>query len=1022
MKLRLGILFCAILFAQSCLSQLNEKNFKKLSVADGLIDNYITSLQQDSSGFIWAGTDVGLSRFDGNSFTNFTQGSPALPLNSSRIWKLKRFGMHLGILSTGGLQLLSADNFRLTSYTVPGSRRFIYLNAVYDAIQIDSSRFAINTSSGFYELDQEGVRSRHDHYTIKDVGKRTILFGREILQLSDSHLLVFHHRKRASLYDLKGKTLQELDSADVNWKMLFPKPGDHWVVRYQVSKGCFIFIPYAGKEIFYYDHGRKKLVRTPLTFQPGLQFGWESSITNLSDSTFAINTFNTGLYTFNLDRETGKINLSNRHLSMYKITCILKDREGRLWAGTNKGLLMQKMGNPFIRSFHYEDSNSPGGSFTSIYRYGDALYAGRYSFSNGLVIIDPVSMKTRKKISFFNDHNAWNEVTSIISYSKDTLWIGTTNGILWFNVNDHTYGKINAKPGLSKFVAILHPPDKNGYAWIINHLNGAVFRYHLRTRTFSEISDSTTPNIPFTRIKAAVYDSYGDVWLSGHSLARFNVSANKFDTVFSEYAGPNPFNDDIIVIKADMNGNLWIHNSSNGLLKYNIRDKKYNHFGVVNGLPGDVIQSLSDVVNEKIWLGGNSNLISLNIRTGQVNVFDQQDGLPETKPTARNIYFDETDRRFYMGSGDNLIVFDEEPVLRTISEPRILSVSINSDSIVFEPHNLDLLYYQNNLSISFTVVDFEKKNSRFYYRINNDTSWTFLNDQRSLNLSGLSPGKYLLQLMTRDGPGTEKITCLPIRINPPFWKKWWFISLLTLITAGCIILIFKRRLIVIERRSTIDGMLAQAEMKALHAQMNPHFIFNSLNSIREMILLEKNREASRYLAKFAALIRLTLDHSGRYLITLSENIQYLERYIEMERIRTSRFECRITSDIKEEHDEILIPPMLIQPFIENSIWHGMPATGDLLVNVHFSSKNNKLICIVDDNGVGLDQSVKSNGHESIGIKNIRNRLNLMNEKYNVESRVDMIDKSLTGKESGTTINLILPLYLGTNEKIKNNIG
>jgi LytS/YehU family sensor histidine kinase len=126
----------------------------------------------------------------------------------------------------------------------------------------------------------------------------------------------------------------------------------------------------------------------------------------------------------------------------------------------------------------------------------------------------------------------------------------------------------------------------------------------------------------------------------------------------------------------------------------------------------------------------------------------------------------------------------------------------------------------------------------------------------------------------------------------------------------------RQRIKSIQQKANLDNLVAQTEMKALHAQMNPHFIFNCLNSIREMILNNETRNASHYLSKFAQLIRITLNHSSKPFISLQNTIDYLQRYLEMELIRTNQFIYKMEVDQHLHPEDIMLPPMLIQPFIE----------------------------------------------------------------------------------------------------------
>jgi LytS/YehU family sensor histidine kinase len=228
-------------------------------------------------------------------------------------------------------------------------------------------------------------------------------------------------------------------------------------------------------------------------------------------------------------------------------------------------------------------------------------------------------------------------------------------------------------------------------------------------------------------------------------------------------------------------------------------------------------------------------------------------------------------------------------------------------------------------------------------------------------------------------------------------------------------LLYKIRIKSIRSKAEIDKKLAQTEMKALHAQMNPHFISNCLNSIREMILNDENKDASRYLTKFAHLIRITLEHSAKSFITLHNTIDYLNRYAELEQIRNNRFTFsqRIGEGLSE--DEVMLPPMLIQPFIENAIWHGASAR-HVTISASYSRAGDQLVCIIEDDGIGIKQSIAGKAdqpkmHQSIGLDNIRNRIHLLNEKYGLKSAMHIEDKSdrnIPG-QTGTIVTIHLPL-------------
>lgn len=196
----------------------------------------------------------------------------------------------------------------------------------------------------------------------------------------------------------------------------------------------------------------------------------------------------------------------------------------------------------------------------------------------------------------------------------------------------------------------------------------------------------------------------------------------------------------------------------------------------------------------------------------------------------------------------------------------------------------------------------------------------------------------------------------------------------------------------------INEQLAEARLSALQAQMNPHFVFNALNSIKRMILEGENDTASRYLSKFALMIRMTLEHSKETFVTLHDNVQYLKAYLEMERLRFDHtFTYLIDVDESVDDTEISIPPMMIQPLVENAIWHGLMFTDtEKKLRISFAVIDNRLRCTVEDNGIGIRRSEELSRksrpvHRSVGLENLRKRIGIMNEKYHTQCTLIITD-------------------------------
>ncbi|MFL5808517.1 MAG: histidine kinase, partial [Flavisolibacter sp.] len=203
----------------------------------------------------------------------------------------------------------------------------------------------------------------------------------------------------------------------------------------------------------------------------------------------------------------------------------------------------------------------------------------------------------------------------------------------------------------------------------------------------------------------------------------------------------------------------------------------------------------------------------------------------------------------------------------------------------------------------------------------------------------------------------------------------------------------------------INQQLAEAQLLALQTQMNPHFIFNSLNSIKGMILENEQQAASRYMSKFGNMLRITLNQSKEVFTTLHENMEHLENYLAMEKLRfDGTFTYRIIADEEIDMENTLVPTMMIQPLAENAIWHGLiPKKGRKKLMIHFSLVENRISCLVEDNGIGLKQSeamkmVHRPLHRSVGLSNLRHRIRIMNEKYDTGCTLEITDLNDLNKD------------------------
>ncbi|MFC4261700.1 histidine kinase [Ferruginibacter yonginensis] len=347
-----------------------------------------------------------------------------------------------------------------------------------------------------------------------------------------------------------------------------------------------------------------------------------------------------------------------------------------------------------------------------------------------------------------------------------------------------------------------------------------------------------------------------------------------------------------------------------------------------------------------------------------------------------------------MIASSNGLYFVDKSLLNKVNYDKKIPFYINSlkqgDSTFENNYIVSLPYNRNNLKISFSAIDYSNYSGiEFYYKFNNsNVAWQLL-ETNELQIEGLSPGKYELQLKACNvyKNTSSDIESVFIFIQKPFWQKLWFISIVLVILIMIIILVYKNRLRSIKQSALkeieINKKILEFEHKALRAQMNPHFVFNCLTSIQNLIIAKKNIEANYYLLKFASLIRSTLDITANKFVVIENELKYLDDYISLEKFRNfCKFEARFEIDSKINIVNYEIPSMFIQPIIENTLKHGFVNSqieGLIIVNMTLNG-DFLYICILD-NGEGLNTNNENKLYQSYAMSNLHQRLKLLANDY-----------------------------------------
>ena len=340
------------------------------------------------------------------------------------------------------------------------------------------------------------------------------------------------------------------------------------------------------------------------------------------------------------------------------------------------------------------------------------------------------------------------------------------------------------------------------------------------------------------------------------------------------------------------------------------------------------------------------------------------------------------------------------------------------DTVLSE--NYYLKYNQNFITINYKGITYRDATNLIYkYRlIGSSNKWIYTKD-RQIIYAFLRPGKYRFEVYAINSEGIESSHSAAINffIHPPFWQTWWFFSIILGFIALLILSFIRYRTIQLKKQHLLQNDLNKYRQQALVRQMDPHFVFNTLNSIQSFIIKNDNIASIQYLSKFSRLMRLILNNSQKQEVRLRDEIDALNLYMELESMRFKhKFEYIINVDNSIDADLSFIPAFIVQPFIENAIWHGiMNLNGPGRIKVDFIADEDLIVCTIEDNGIGRARSMElksdsGSGKSSMGISITETRLALLSSFYGVKLKVTFTDVLSPDNEViGTKVHVNLPV-------------
>ncbi len=976
------------------------------TIEDGLPQSQVYDIVQDEMGFLWLGTQGGgLASFDGNSFKVWKESDG---LQSNYIHSLYAQNDSLFIGSKEGLSI--KVNNQISTVSGPPIHQFYRVGTtLYLATQ--KGVFTYSKVSGLErinilpEIDNGVINTIHFDGSFYWLATNTGLWKLNLLSKSATEKTKLETNNFTSLVSYANKLFAATFNDGI--RVLDSNLSDNNI-----------------------------LIREPLRI---------NSMSIQNNDELWVATDNDGITVLNTDSYTEIKRLDTRSgLKVPHIRKVISDTDSNIWIATSGGGFYKYFQNNFK---HYDkDSGLKGDRTYAVHRAGHKLWIS--SSELGLTRIDSLGIHHIAQSNTFA--NA--KIKTIASDTKGNIWAGSDGMGLLIRETKNVDSVVTVfsdsltvqRDTLSKIVVRNHVLNTdNGfpsnwirkiivdddYLWAATYSSGIVkFRYYA-DRDSLDINErfGRKKGISDLFLKDMVKDDQGRIW---YATKNGTLGYIEKDTVTEL---PSVLDRQITIGTLLFHKNyLFIATAGQGIWYSDIKGTL--NFKKLNGTKKLTSQNIYQLIFDDqgyLWAGTERGVdkIELNhaIEITDLYHFGRNDGFLATE-TCANAVAKDAEGRLWFGGIYGLTQYTPSDNIGEVQKPEIRFTEIEIDyNIVdsldsFSKNSQDRVLRlnpeQRQLGFSYKTVDINHPGDVQYRTRLNETEWGPWSSENKQNLVGLPYGAHQFSAQSRNYRWQESdIITFDFFIDSPWYEKPWFQALLLVVglsLLGSMVLVYIRRIKVRNRqeqeRLRLQNHLLTLEQKALRLQMNPHFIFNVLNGIKAMGN-DQPQKMNATINNFALLLRETLNNSRTDTINLSQEIKTLEHYIEVERLMSPKpFSHRIVVETEPDAEEILIPPMLIQPFVENAIRHGiLKSVRKGQLTIRFQTENDVLTCTITDNGFGIFESQKvktKTDHQSMALTVTQERL----ESISGKNALDITElKNSDNSVAGTQVILRIPL-------------
>jgi ligand-binding sensor domain-containing protein len=957
------LLLVSVLLFIPALSHAQTYGYTHYDIADGLAGSTVYCITQDSDGFIWTGTETGVSRFDGTHFRNFTaeDGLPDVEI--------------LNMFSDSKGRVWMAPFSHSICYYFKGRIYNQGNDAVLRKVRLNGnvSHFAEDRQGNILVQERSALHLVCNDGRVKDYDSKADSRLLAIDAISYSPSGFFQVLANDTLYELEENGLKPLLS--FAFHRTFPASGR--VLSGEILVG-----------IDRQSQTGIRVLATGKTYQlPEVPRLVDYNI--IADSLVYINE-STGSTEFNIHSGHSK-----SFLPGMEVSCVFRDVDGNTWFSTiGHGLF--RLNSDQFRNLSLKVRGPADCSVHSIYRTGKELILGASQH-----VIFQFHLPDLKQERQLQGTDMKAHISFICQTTRGAMVYGSDNDIEKFSPQPIGYSclpvslKSAFRTGDNEFL-------------FVNSIGG--FRAKLDPL---QVVDT------FWKGRCTTVYLRQDTTYVGTLSGLYFLLKDRSVT----YAGDSiPFlRKRIAAIAGSADGTLWIACYDGGVIGY-----RYGKVIITlthdRGLTSNICRTLT-VQGHYLWVGTDRGLNKVDLADPSYPVvrYTSNDGLGSD--IINTVYADSP--TIYVGTSAGLSFFEERVHPGERCRLILLKVLSGNRDRISDTGHLVLPYTSNNIRFDYAGISYRSAgNIRYRYRLTGlDTAWRETNET-FLEYPSLPSGDYTWELTAINIFGAASApTSVKFSITTPFWKTWWFIVMLVFVflltTWGVGNRRIRRAQLQQEEKERLNRKMNELENMALQAQMNPHFIFNCLNSVQQFIFDQDTFLANKYISDLATLIRATLHYSNKPFITVRQEIDYLNTYLSIEKVRfNSKMDYRLEVDESVRQDELQVPPMLIQPYVENGIRHGLrhKKTGKGLITVAIRMLEDALQVIVEDNGIGREMSARYKTREHIeyqsrGMSLTADRIRMLNgiNRQQIHVRVEDL-RDAAGGPLGTRIILMFPLF------------